>query len=602
MKYERKQPPESQVPAQGADKDGRKAVTRRQFAARAGALGLSAVVAPRSLDRAFAAEPRPAGDERPSQYRRTRGMVVASQPIAAEVGASMLRRGGNAIDAAIATAFSQFLETPFSCGVGGFGCMLVYSARERRTVMIDFHGRAGSKASPDVFTPYYQGRIYGHADRHKIEGDINQIGHKSVVTPGTIAGLHKAWEMFGSLPWAELIQPAIETALNGFELTHTLGSRSTDDGGVVGYYRKIQATDASARIYLKPNGDLWEAGERLVQTDYGHTLQLIAEHGPDVVYRGEIAERIVEDFARNGGYITREDLENYEADVYEPVYGTYRGYDIASNPLPGSGPQVIQILNLLEGYDLPEMGHTDPRYVELIARAQKLSFIDRVRYHGDPKFIDDPTELLMSKDRAAELRRYIDREEFPPEPVPDTPPEKGTTTLSAVDEDGNCVALTHTLGSASGVVTPGLGFTHNNCMFQFTPLPGLPNSIAPGKARITGISPSIVFRRGHPILVVGAAGGTRILGAVQHTINNVVDQGMSVSEALMAPRWHWEDITLDTEPRLYFKLKDHFAAKGIELTYDTSLASLEAIMIDPRTGELTGENDPGRRTGGVAVV
>jgi len=592
----------SRTAVPGADGPGKRGVTRRQFAARAGALGLSAVVAPRSLEQAFAQELRRAGDEGRSEFPSTRGMVVAPQPIAVEVGASMLRRGGNAIDAAIATAFSQFLETPHSCGIGGFGCMLIYSARERRTVMIDFHGRAGSKATPDVFTPFYEGRIYGHADRHKIEGDINQIGHKSVVIPGTVAGLYKAWEMFGTLPWAELIAPAIETALNGFELTRTLGSRSTSRGGVVGYYRKIQATDASARIYLKPNGDLWEAGDRLVQTDYGRSLQLIAEQGPDVVYRGEIAERIVEDFTSGGGFITREDLEEYRVDVHEPVRGTYRGHEIVSNPLPGSGPQVIEILNLLEGYDLPDMGHTDPRYVELIARAQKISFIDRVRYHGDPKFIDDPTELLMSRDRAAELRRYIDREEFPPEPAPNTPREQGTTTLCAVDEDGNCVALTHTLGSSSGVVTPGLGFTYNNCMFQFTPFPGLPNSIASGKARITGISPTIVFRRGQPILVTGASGGTRILGAVQHTINNVVDHGMSVSEALVAPRWHWEDITLDTEPRLYFKLKDYFEAKGITLTYNTSLASLQAIMIDPRTGELTGENDPGRRTGGVATA
>ena len=463
---------------EGADVREKKGVTRRQFAARAGAVGLSAVVAPGSLEQAFGQESPGAGDPGRPDFRRTRGMVVAPQPIAVEVGASMLRRGGNAIDAAIATAFSQFLETPHSCGIGGFGCLLIYSARERRTVMIDFHGRAGAKATPDVFTPFYEGRIYGHADRHKIAADINQIGHTSVVTPGTVAGLHQAWEMFGTLPWAELIAPAIETAFSGVELTRTLGSRSIDNRGVVGYYRKIQATDASAQIYLKPNGDLWEAGDLLIQEDYGRSLQLIAEQGPDVVYKGEIAERIVEDFAKNGGFITREDLEEYKVDVYEPVRGMYRGHEIVSNPLPGSGPQVIEILNLLEGYDLPDMRHADPRYVELIARAQKISFIDRVRYHGDPKFIDDPTELLMSRDRAAELRRYIDREEFPPEPAPHTPREEGTTTLCAVDEDGNCVALTHTLGSASGVVTPGLGFTYNNCMFQFTPFPGLPNSIA----------------------------------------------------------------------------------------------------------------------------
>ena len=248
------------------------------------------------------------------------------------------------------------------------------------------------------------------------------------------------------------------------------------------------------------------------------------------------------------------------------------------------------------------MAHGKADYVELLARAQILSFIDRRRYHGDPKFIDDPTEILISKERAAELRGYIDRRELPPDVVEEPPEPPHTTHLSTADARGNCVALTHTLGSASGVVTEGLGFTYNNCMFQFNPVAGRPNSIAPGKARITGISPAIVTRDGRPILVTGAAGGTRILGAVQHTINNVVDFGMSAMEAVSAPRWHWEDHVLELEPQLYFHLKDELTSRGIEVANNAFVAQLHAIGIDPDTGSLAGGADPRGWGGGSATA
>ncbi|MGH7554348.1 MAG: gamma-glutamyltransferase [Longimicrobiales bacterium] len=577
---------------------GNEGVSRREFVARAAALGVSAA----SFD-ALVASPVGADHLRQSPNSApTTGMVVAPQPIAVEVGVETLRRGGNAIDAAIATAFAQMIVTPFSCGVGGFGCMLVHSAQDGKTTMVDFHARAGSRASPDVYASAVEGRIYGHADRWKLRGDINQMGYLAVSTPGTVAGLHEAWKRWGSLPWADLIEPAAQLADEGFLLVNNLGSGGGEsESGVVPFIVKIKATKASADVYLN-NGQNWRSGETLVQRDYAHTLRKIAELGPDVFYRGEITERIVRDFAENGGLITREDLENYKVDVHEPVRGTYRGYDIVSNPLPGSGPQVIEILNILEGYDCGSLEHGKPDYVELVARAQILSFIDRRRFHGDPRFLDfDPTEVLLSKERASELRKFVDRRELPPDVAQGPKEPLDTTTLSSVDAAGNCVALTHTLGSASGTVTSGLGFTYNNCMFQFVPVPGQPNSIAPGKARITGISPTIVFRDGRPLLVHGGAGGTRILGAVQHIINNVIDHEMSVVEAVYAPRWHWEDHVVDLEPRLFYHLRAELESRGLKLNNGGSFANVQAIMIDPLTRTLSGGSDPGSGTGAVGT-
>ncbi len=582
-------------------------LSRRDFIAKSAALGAGvAAVGGLSgcrIDRASDTRRGSATFGSPAAGDESPGLVVARGPIATEAGVGALRAGGNAIDAAIATAFAQFITTPFSAGIGGFGCMVVFDASTGRATSIDFHGRAGSKATPDVFRDDLEGRIYGHADRWKIRGDINQIGYTSVVTPGTVAGLWEAHQRFGTLLWGDLIEPAIRLAHDGFDIPVSLArgftTNTVSSSGVVPFFTKVQTTAASGRIFLN-NGQPWKAGERLVQRDYARTLELVADGGVDAVYRGEIAERIAEDFEQNGGLVTLEDLENYEVDVYDPVHGTYRGHEIFSNALPGSGAQVIEILNLLEGYDVGSMTHGETDYVELVSRAQILSFIDRRRYHGDPKFIEDATETLISKDRAAELRDFIERRDLPPDvaELPAEPPH--TTHLSTADRSGNCVALTHTLGSASGVVTEGLGFTYNNCMFQFNPIAGRPNSVAPGKARITGISPAIVLRDGQPILVTGAAGGTRILGAVQHTINNVVDFGMSALEAVSVPRWHWEDHVLELEPQLFYHLREALEARGIEVGNDAFVAQLHAIGRDPDTGLWTGGADPRGWGGGAA--
>lgn len=541
----------------------------------------------------------------------TRGLVVAPQPLAVEAGVAALRQGGNAIDAAIATAFAQGIVDPHNCGIGGFGSMLVYMGGDGRSTMIDFHGRAGSRATPDMFAEAVEGRVLGHAERYQVRGYVNQIGYQSVVTPGTVAGLYEAWQRFGRLAWPALLEPAIRLAREGIDLPGEVARQWAErpESGHVDGLTRINATQESARIFLK-DGRLLLAGERLVQPDYADTLERVAERGADAFYQGEIGDRTADDFARNGGLVTREDLSSYRVDVYEPVRGTYRGHEIVSSPPPGSGVQVIEILNILEEFDCGSLDHGEPAYVELLARAMRLSFTDRSRYLGDPKFVDVPVDLFASKEHAAELRAFLGRAHLIAQDearVSAGQPESlDTTHVTTVDEERNCVSLTHTLGSASGVVTPGLGFTFNNCMYQYDPLPGRPNSIEPGKARVTGISPTIVFRDGRPLLVVGAPGGTRILGAIAHTILNVLDHGMTVAEAVAAPRWHWEAATIDIEPRLYHHVREALEGKGLRLrssrySYDPSFARAHAIMIDPAGGRLKGGADP-RGGGGVAAA
>ena len=531
-------------------------------------------------------------------------MIVAPQPLAVETGVELLRRGANAIDAAVGAAFAQGILSPFSCGLGGFGCMLIFSAKERRAIMVDFHGRAGSKASPDIFASAYEGPIGGHSERSKVRGDINQIGYRSVTTPGTVAGLHAAWKRFGRMPWAELFGPAVRLARQGIEVPRGLSARATAgeqaSGGDVPLERKVRTTPESIRIFLN-GGAGWKPADRLVQEDYARALELIAAGGPEVFYRGEIAERIVKDFQKNDGLITREDLEQYQPRVYEAVRGTYRGHDVFSNRLPGSGVQVIEILNILEGYDCGSMDHGKARYIELVARAQKLSFIDRARYHTDPEFGKDSSAILLSKERAAELRRHIERRDLPTSLLAGSPESRDTTSLAAVDEEGNCVALIHTLGAASGVVTPGLGFTYNNCMYQYHPLPGHPNSIAPGKARLTALCPAMVFRGGEPLLLHGASGGNRILTAVQHLINNVVDHRMTVVEGTAAPRWHWEEDSVDLEPAVYHHVKADLENHGLKTQDGTSFAVLQAISIEPGSKGWKGASDHRGGSGAVAT-
>ncbi len=535
-----------------------------------------------------------------------RGAVVAPQPIAVSEGINVLKRGGNAVDAAITAALVQGIVDPSMAGIGGFGDMLIYIQDQEEPIEISFHGRVGSRATPDVFAPYVIEQIRGHAERYLVKDYINQIGYKSVTVPGTVMGFYEAQIRFGTYDWADVFQPAIRYCKEGFPLPGEVHDRwrQIEKHGHVPGIKRLAATPASAAIYLK-NGDLYPPGAIIVNPDYGRTLEKLAKEGPDLFYKGEIAEIIADDFQRNEGFITREDLANYKLMVDRPLRDIYRDFYVFSAHPPSSGIQLIQLLNILEGLDLQSMGHLSSHYIHHVARAMQISFTDRANFMGDPEFVDVPVERWISKEYAKECRqRVLSGEKIV---VPKIKPRESssTTHICVMDGEGNAVSLTHTLGSASGVITPGLGFTYNNCMYQYNPLPGHPNSIQPGKRRITGMAPTIVFRDNKPWMVAGGPGGTRILTAVMHTFINVVEFGLTAFEAVSAPRFQCEGEDIEMESRLYFLVRDELKAMGWKLApsayaLDNGFARAYAIINRGENKGIEGGADP--RAGGCAAI
>ena len=538
-----------------------------------------------------------------------KGIVACPQPEAAEVGRQALLNGGNGVDAAIATAFAQFIVDPQMCGVGGWGVMQVYHAPTQEHICIEFHGRAPLKATPDMFTKLVKRPL--RFDQWELEGHVNQVGYLSVTCPGTILGLWEAHQRFGSRPWRELVAPAIKLAEEGFvvpgELADLWRRPSTQDGSS-SMSEIISATPASKKIYFKADGEQYSTGETFRNPDYADTLREIAEQGPDVLYKGWMAKKISEDFAKNGGLLTEEDLRSYKVEIGKPVAVEYRGNTVAGLAPPCSGAQVGEILHILEGFDLAKTGFGTLEFFHTMALAQKASFADRVRYLADPAFQHVPVEeVFLSRSHASQWREKILRGEDIEVPEAAAVEPAHTTTLSAMDEEGTAIALTHSLSTpASGVVVEGLGFMFNNGMQAFHPYPGHPNSISPGKSRITGMAPTIVLKEGRPWLVASSLGATRILTGVLQVIVNMIDFGMTPVEAVSAPRVHCEGEQVDLDPRVYFALNDGLKARGhkvvkSELSYDSFFSLVHVASRDPATGRLSGAADP-RGRGGLAIV
>jgi gamma-glutamyltranspeptidase/glutathione hydrolase len=429
------------------------------------------------------------------------------------------------------------------------------------------------------------------------------MGYQAVATPGTLAGLHEALTRYGTMNWSEVMQPAIRYAWEGVPITAYQENvfKQKPREGDVDLLTKLSASPAAAAIYLQ-DGRFYQEGDLLKQEDMARTYERIAEAGADVFYRGEIARAIAEDFKINGGLITEQDLDEYKAEVTNPTFSNYRGYQVASNTPPGSGPILIEMLNVLEEYDLGALGPDSPPCLHLVAEAMRLSFEDLATYLGDPKFADVPVDMLISKEYAAERRKEIDGNEKSSSVSSD---DVSTTHLSVMDERGNVVSMTHTLGGhSSGVVTPGLGFLYNNFMHRFYPVPGYPNSVAPGKSRNTGLSPTIVFKDGKPFLVVGAAGGFGIITGNLQTILNVIDHGMTIVEAVYAPRIHAESKMVQVSARIPSYVCAELERKGHEVkrsldSYVRFSGNVHAILIEWETDRAYGGADP--RQAGVAL-
>jgi gamma-glutamyltranspeptidase/glutathione hydrolase len=524
-------------------------------------------------------------------------IIVCPQPQAAEIGIEVMRRGGNAVDAAVTCAFVQGVIDPQMCGIGGCGVMLVHNAKGG-DALLEFYATAGSRAREDQWEHLF---VREAADRYGyvLEGWVNDVGYQSVGVPGTVAGLHEALTRFGTISWAEAIAPAIPLAREGFPVTGYMHGYWTTDYGpdVVRNHLRIQATPEAKAIYTR-DGKLFEIGERFVQEDYARTLERLASDGPDSFYKGEIADSIAADFEMNGGFITKEDLAAYTVNVTEPLRGTYRGLSVAAAGAPAGGLTLLQMLNFLEGFDLAAHGWPSTEAARVIVEAMAWAVADRELHIADPRFIEIPTGALADKDYAARARqlagagaRVHDRAD--------------TTQVCVVDDAGNAVSLTHTLGAASGVVTPGLGFGYNDYMNCFDPRPGRPNSVRPGKTRMTMMTPTLVFDAGGRLLVcLGAPGGTKIVTGVLQVLVNVIDHHMSPVEAVSAPRIDFQGDVVQVEARVPVAVSQGLEKLGYKvnrrtLNYDSYFSRPQVIVGGP-DGSFRGASDP-RKDGGTAL-
>lgn len=502
--------------------------------------------------------------------KSSRSMIVTPQPEATEAGHEILRAGGNAVDAAIATAFVQGVVDPLMCGIAGFGSMAVYDPESDVHEYIDFHAPAPGAATGDMWADLIEGEArdgYGFT----LKGRVNDIGYQSICVPASLRAYACAHERHGSMPWADLIQHAIGWARNGWSVrphVHQFWSEPSKMGRVANHER-IAHTPASRALYCREDGSPKQVGDTVINPDLAATLSLIAAQGADVFYTGEIADRIVEDMAAHGGLVSADDLAGYEAKINQPVVSRYRDFTVTSNQPPGGGLMLAQMLNILAHFDLKSMGHNSAEYVRTVAEAMKYATIDKDRFIGDPDFVDVPAGRILSEDYAAELAARIRNGDKADVPRFDPAGQcRDTTQISIVDGNGMCVSMTHSLGMPSGVVTEELGFMYNGCMGVFDPRPGLPGSIAPGKARFSSVCPSIVFRDGTPRLVIGAPGATQIaMGVLQATLN-VLDFGLSMSEAVARPRFSATSNAIDVVNRIPRSVTDTLEKEGYEVIRD----------------------------------
>ncbi len=511
-----------------------------------------------------------------------KGMVTSNHPLASLAGNEILVLGGNAVDAAIATMFALSVVEPMMTTIFGAGFINIRLADGTCTT-IDNYATVPRRASADMFEP-----IPGNLD-NDVVGGLNSTGYLAVATGGTLLGWATAVERYGRLSLAEVMAPAIRYARAGFRVSPYLSQLIEMERD------NLARFPASAAVFL-PDGQIPAVDDRIVRADYADTLAAIAEHGPDYLYRGPLGEAIAADMAANGGLITMEDLADYRIFERPPVVGTYRGYEIVSmGPTSSGGAHIIQMLNILEHFDLGAMGFGSPDTVHLIAEAMKIAFADRFRYMADPATTDIPLDWLISKSYAAERAGQIDLARAQQYVAAVAPEGEGvsTTHCCAADADGNIVATTQTLngGFGSKVTVPGTGMLLNNCMHLMDPTPSRTNSIAPDKRILSSMSPTLVLKDGKPFMAIGTPGGVRIFGTVMQGIINVIDHGMTLQESVEAPRLWDRGPALEIETGFddLANLKAELEHRGHVVETPLKVAGgMNGILIDPDSGNMDG--------------
>ncbi len=480
--------------------------------------------------------------------RASRGMVVAEHPIGAEVGATILRRGGNAVDAAVATAFAMTVVEPFMSTIAGAGTMLVHLARRGETIAIDFNACAPAAAGYRLVEGVSERALFTW---HRVENDENIFGHRSVAVPGSAAGLTLALERYGTMDLAAVLAPAIALARDGVIADWYLALTAAQ------FQEEIAAFPETARTYLRDGRFVYrppgmEEGDRLRYPDLAASLELLARDGSDAFYKGAIAQAIVAEMRAHGGFLTMDDLARYEVRVAPPLTGSYRGLELAFSPGATGGITALEILNILETHSRVGADWRTAGGLHRRAQAVGRAFADRFAHLGDAERVAAPWDRLGSKayarEAAAELRAARPaRRRGAHAPATDC-----TTHVGVVDRARNMVALTHTAVSLFGarVVVPGTGILLNNGMIWFDPEPDTPNSIAPGKRALVNMTPVLAFKRGRPWLTLGAPGGRKIVSAVPQVLATLVDSGCSLQAAVEAPRLHDEGAGLLVDDRV----------------------------------------------------
>jgi gamma-glutamyltranspeptidase / glutathione hydrolase len=510
----------------------------------------------------------------------SRGMVTAEHPLGAEVGATILAQGGNAIDAAVATAVAMTVVEPFMSTVAGSGTMLVHLAGRGETIALDFNAVAPLAAEETMY------RIVGGVSAALfawpcVEDDANVFGHRSVAVPGSIAGLAHALSRWGTMEWRDVLRPAIALARDGFVPDWYLALKHAQ------YLEELAAFPETARVYLR-NGraihrpPTMNPGDRVSYPDLAQSLELIARDGPDAFYRGAIADAIAEDMARNGGLVTKEDLAAYQVRENAPLTGRYRGLDLAFSPGATGGVTALQTLNTWEDFAPARIDGRTAGGLDLRARAIRRAFLDRFAHLGDPAFVKVDWERFASAAYGREIAREI-RRERPARGDAGRPegahtaraPAECTTHICAVDRRRTMVSLTHTAVSLWGsrVVVPGTGILLNNGMIWFDPAPGKPNSVGPGKRALVNMVPVLAFRRGAPYLALGAPGGRRIISAIPQVLSGMADGGLGPQAAIEAPRLHVESAVVEVDDRVGDRALDGLRRRGHDVVPKTETYS-----------------------------
>jgi gamma-glutamyltranspeptidase/glutathione hydrolase len=535
--------------------------------------------------------PPPADRHLPYEYVGRKAMVVAAHPLAVEAGLKILKAGGNAIDAAVATACALNVVEPFASGIGGGGFMIIYLARENKVTVINFRDKAPSAFYPEIFT-----------EKGEEAPVWRTVKGTAVGVPGALAGWDLALRRYGTKRLAEVMQPAIDLAERGFKVSETFSSINKEE------YEKILANAGEKTVYLN-NGLPYEPGDEFRNPELARTLRLIAQKGIDVFYKGELASKIVRAVREKEGLMTLEDLASYRAVEVEPLRGQYRGTEIFTIPPPGSGLHLLQLLNIASFWPVSQWGLNSARYLHHLTEAMRLVFADREAYLGDPDYVQVPVEKLLSPD-SARLKANLIRSdgvlmEYLPEEIKEHTEAGNTTHLCVIDDRGNAVALTQSINLffGSGIIPEGTGFILNNQLDDFASTSSGPNAPGPNRRPASSMAPLFLFQEGKLKLILGSPGGTRIFPSLAEIIINIIDFGLSLDEAIEAPRFfsysqHGRIRPLSLEPRFPEAIIKELEALGHKITirepYDRYFGGAQGILIDYKRGLILGGADSRR--------